>query len=89
MTPLTTSLDWADLHDRIMLDLNRLPYNADLRKMVYNITHMVNKLSSAEVLARQHGNRGSYQIACKDGARQINEAIANLQEWITLATLMS
>jgi flagellin-like hook-associated protein FlgL len=85
---VTHSLDWDQVRNSLKDQLNQLSYNSDLRKMLKTIDTLVADLSKLEVEARQHGNRGSYQSRCESKVEEINNAINNLDKWITMAALL-
>jgi flagellin-like hook-associated protein FlgL len=85
---VTNSLEWDQVRNSLKDQLNQLSYNSDLRKMLKTIDALVADLSKLEVEARQHGNRGSYQSRCTSKVEEINNAINNLDKWITMAALL-
>ena len=85
---VTTSLDWDTTRNELRTQLSQLSYNSDLRKMLKTIDNLVDELSRLEVEARQHGNRGSYKSRCDTKVTEINTAIDNLNQWITMALLL-
>ena len=64
--------------------LDGLPYNSDLHKMLKNIEKMVDELSKVEVEARRIRNT-SYLI---DRVNDINKSIDHLEKLILMASLM-
>ena len=50
---IQTSLDWETVGTELTIQLNKLPYNPDLRKLIHNIDIMIVELSKAEVEARR------------------------------------
>ena len=82
---IQTSLDWQEVGGELTRQLNKLPYNRDLRTVINNIDHMIVDLSKAEVEARR--TRKTVYLETK--ILQINEAIDRLEKLILVATLMS
>ena len=80
---IETSLDWGEVGTELTTQLNRLPYNADLRKMIHNIDKMVIELSKAEVEARRI-RKPEYT---KEKVDSVNKAINHLEKLILIATL--
>jgi len=81
---IETSLDWGQARQELLTQIQSLSYNSDLRKMLRAIDDMVGKLSQIEVESRRTKNntKSAERIA------QINNAIENLEQWITMAMLM-
>lgn len=77
------SLDWGEVGTELTKQLNRLPYNRDLRQMIHNIDKMVTELSKAEVEARRI-HKPEYT---KEKVDSVNEAINHLEKLILIATL--
>lgn len=82
---IESSLDWNEVGDELMRQINLLPYNRDLRKFAHNISVMVIELSKAEVEARRI-NKLEYT---KEKVDDINKAIDHLEKLILMATLMN
>jgi hypothetical protein len=82
---IETSLDWGEVGGELTRQLNKLPYNQDLRKVINNIDHMIVDLSKAEVEARRI-NKPQYT---KEKVDDINKAIDHLEKLILIATLIS
>lgn len=82
---IETSLDWLEVGGELTRQLNRLPFNHDLRRLIANIDKMVDDLSKLEVEARR--TRKTVYLETK--VLQINEAIDRLEKLILVATLMS
>ncbi len=82
---IETSLDWGEVGGELTRQLNKLPYNSDLRKLINNIDHMIVDLSKAEVEARRI-NKLEYT---KEKVDDINTAIDHLEKLILIATLVS
>ncbi len=82
---IATSLDWGEVGGELTKQLNNLPYNRDLRKLIHNIDHMIVDLSKAEVEARRI-NKLEYT---KEKVDDINKAIDHLEKLILIANLMS
>jgi hypothetical protein len=81
---IQTSLDWEKVGTELTVQLNRLPYNNDLRKLIHNIDIMIVDLSKAEVEARRI-HKPEYT---KDKVEEINKAIDQLEKWLLIAELM-
>jgi len=81
---IETSLDWGQARQELLTQIQSLSYNSDLRKMLRALDDMVGKLSQIEVESRRTKNntKSAERIA------QINNAIENLEQWITMAMLM-
>jgi hypothetical protein len=82
---ITTSLDWEATRSEIMSQIHRLDYNADLRKMLKSIDHMVEELSKLEVEARRINKTTKTQPKID----AINNAIETLDQFITMAALLN
>jgi hypothetical protein len=81
---IETSLDWKNISNKLHAQLNNLPYNSDLHKMLKNIDKMVDDLSKLEVTARRIRNT-SY---LSDKISDINKSINHLEKLIVVANLM-
>ena len=81
---IQTSLDWEVASAELKSQLTQLSYNNDLRKMLKSIDIMVSQLSILEVEARRTKNT----TRTKPKLAEINEAIDNLDKWITMAILL-
>jgi hypothetical protein len=81
---IQTSLDWERVGTELTVQLNRLPYNNDLRKLIHNIDIMIVDLSKAEVEARRI-HKPEYT---KDKVDKINKAIDQFEKWLLIAELM-
>ena len=80
-----TALEASNIVTDLRKQLNRLPYNADLHKLLNNINEMNKELSRLEVEMRQ--TRKSYKFdAYKE---EMVKAIKHLEHLILMATLMS
>lgn len=82
---IESSLDWGEVGGELTRQLNKLPYNRDLRKFINNIDHMIVDLSKAEVEARRI-NKLEYT---KEKVDSINQAIDHLEKLILIAQLMN
>ena len=80
-----TAIEARDIIIDLRKQLNRLPYNADLRKLCDNIGQMNSKLSQLEVEMRQ--TRKSYKFDAHK--EEMVKAIKHLEHLILMATLMS
>lgn len=78
------SLDWFGARNGLQAQLDTLPYNPDLRKMLKNIDSMVEKLSKLEVDAR----RTHVQHYTKEQLEKVNSAIDHLEKLLLMAQLM-
>lgn len=81
---IETSLDWKNISNKLHAQLNNLPYNSDLHKMLKNVDKMVDDLSKLEVIARRIRNT-SYLT---DKVSDINKSIDHLEKLILMASLM-
>lgn len=80
-----TAIEARDIIIDLRIQLNRLPYNADLHKLCNNIGEMNSQLSRLEVEARQ--TRKSHKFdAYKE---KMVEAIKRLEYLILMAKLMA
>ena len=80
-----TAIEASNIVTDLRKQLNRLPYNADLRKLLNNINEMNKRLSQLEVEARQ--TRKSHKFnAYKE---EMIKAIKHLDHLILMATLMA
>ena len=79
---IETSLDWMDVGGELTRQLNNVPFNYDLRKLITNIDKMVIELSKAEVEARRI-HKPEYT---KEKVDRINEAIDHVEKLITKKT---
>ena len=80
-----TALEASNIVTDLRKQLNRLPYNADLHKLLNNINEMNKELSQLEVEARQ--TRKSYKFDAHK--EDMVKAIKHLEHLILMATLMS
>jgi len=80
-----TAEEARDIIIDLRKQLNRLPYNADLRKLCDNIGQMNNKLSQLEVEMRQTRKSHKFDAYKEDMVK----AIKHLEHLILMATLMS
>ena len=80
-----TAEEARDIIIDLRKQLNRLPYNADLRKLCDNIGQMNNKLSQLEVEARQTRKSHKFNAYKEDMVK----AIKHLEHLILMATLMA
>ena len=78
------ALDWDKVSNDLLMQLNTLRYNADLRLMLKNINGMVTDLSKLEVSFRR---TRKYSII-EDKLSDINNAIDHLEKLILMAKLM-
>ena len=82
---IESSLDWLEVGSELTRQLNKLPYNPDLRKFIHNIDIMITELSKAEVEARRI-NKLEYT---KEKVDDINKAIDHLEKLILIAKLVA
>ena len=80
-----TALEASNIVTDLRKQLNRLPYNADLFKLLNNINDMNKELSRLEVEMRQ--TRKSYKFDAHK--EDMIKAIKHLEHLILMATLMS
>ena len=80
-----TAIEARDIIIDLRKQLNRLPYNADLRKLCDNIGQMNNKLSQLEVEMRQTRKSHKFDAYKEDMVK----AIKHLEHLILMATLMA
>jgi len=80
-----TAEEARDIIIDLRKQLNRLPYNADLRKLCDNIGQMNNKLSQLEVEMRQTRKSHKFDAYKEDMVK----AIKHLEHLILMATLMA
>ena len=80
-----TALEASNIVTDLRKQLNRLPYNADLHKLLNNINDMNKELSRLEVEMRQ--TRKSYKFDAHK--EDMINAIKHLEHLILMATLMS
>ena len=80
-----TALEASNIVTDLRKQLNRLPYNADLFKLLNNINEMNKELSRLEVEMRQ--TRKSYKFDAHK--EEMVKAIKHLEHLILMATLMS
>ena len=80
-----TALEASNIVTDLRKQLNRLPYNADLHKLLNNINDMNKELSRLEVEMRQ--TRKSYKFDAHK--EDMVKAIKHLDHLILMATLMS
>ena len=82
---ITSSLEWFNVRAEIVSQIHRLDYNADLRKMLKSIDHMIEELSKLEVEARRINKTTKTQPKID----AINNAIETLDQFITMAALLN
>jgi hypothetical protein len=80
-----TALEARDIIIDLRIQLNRLPYNPDLRKLCNNIGEMNSQLSRLEVEARQTRKTRKVDAHKED----MIKAIKHLEHLILMAKLMS
>ena len=80
-----TALEASNIVTDLRKQLNRLPYNADLHKLLNNINDMNKELSRLEVEMRQ--TRKAYKFDAHK--EDMIKAIKHLEHLILMATLMS
>lgn len=82
---ITNSLQWNTKRIELKTQIQNLPYNPELRKMLQNIDILVNKLSKAEVEAR----RNHRDFSELEELQQVNDAIQILEKWIIMGSLIT
>ena len=80
-----TAIEARDIIIDLRKQLNRLPYNADLHKLVNNIGEMNSQLSRLEVEMRQTRKSHKFDAYKEDMVK----AIKHLEHLILMATLMA
>lgn len=84
MTDITTATDARSACDAILLELQQLPWNADLRKLLKNLDSMVTEISRKEVIAR----RTKHGASMVEPLQAFNKALNHLNNLILMARLM-
>ena len=80
-----TAIEARDIIIDLRKQLNRLPYNADLHKLLNNINEMNRELSQLEVEMRQTRKSYKFDVHKEDMVK----AIQHLEHLILMATLMA
>lgn len=80
-----TAIEARDIIIDLRIQLNRLPYNPDLRKLCNNIGEMNSTLSRLEVEARQ--TRKTHKV--DEHREDMIKAIKHLEHLILMAKLMA
>ena len=80
-----TALEASNIVTDLRKQLNRLPYNADLYKLLHNISEMNKQLSRLEVEARQTRKTHKFDAHKED----MIKAIKHLEHLILMAKLMA
>ena len=80
-----TAIEARDIVIDLRIQLNRLPYNPDLRKLCNNIGEMNSQLSRLEVEARQ--TRKTHKVDAHK--EDMVKAIKHLENLILMAKLMA
>ena len=80
-----TAIEARDIVIDLRIQLNRLPYNPDLRKLCNNIGEMNSQLSRLEVEARQ--TRKTHKVDAHK--EDMIKAIKHLEHLILMAKLMA
>lgn len=80
-----TAIEARDIIIDLRIQLNRLPYNPDLRKLCNNIGEMNSTLSRLEVEARQTRKTHKVDVHKED----MIKAIKHLEHLILMAKLMA
>jgi hypothetical protein len=87
MTDITQSLDWAEVQTALEAPAHKLKrYTGDMLKMSNAIGHMVKKLSEEEINCRRQGRQ---TLKHKELLAQINQEIANYEQYLTFGVLLS
>lgn len=82
---IQSSLDWLNVWSNLHTQLDSLPYNPDLYKMLKNIEKMIDDLSKLEVDAR----RTRIEHYAKEKVDDVNKAIDHLEKLLLIAKLMA
>lgn len=81
---IQNSLEYNNYRDKILSDIRNLPYNKELRQMLFNIDDMVRDLSKAEV----HARRNNKPINELSELKRVNDAIDHLEKWVIMGALI-
>lgn len=81
---IKNSLVGRSVCDMIALDISKIRYNSDLKKMLKNIEQMISDLSKKEVEARRLKSPDILQ----GSLTEINKAIDHLRQLVLIAQLI-
>lgn len=81
---IKSSLDWQLTRKQLVAQMQQLPYNSDLHRMLYNIDAMITDLSRAEVEAR----RQKRSLDKLPELAKANDAIKTIEQWLMMAVFM-
>ena len=81
----SNAIEARELVLSLRIQLNRMPYNPDLRRYCDNLGKMVSALSAVEVEARRSRRAEKYEIQ----ADNLVKAVAHLQQLMLMHRLMS
>ena len=82
---IENSLQWDQVRRELRVQIDNLPYDPSIRRMVKNIDVMVTELSKIEVEARR--TKVSYYADAQ--LTKINDAIAAINKILVIAILLS
>ena len=82
---IKNSLEWDQVRRELKLQIEKLPYDQSIRKMIKNIDWMVTELSMIEVEARR--TKVSYYVDAQ--LTKINDAISAINKILVIAILLS
>ena len=87
MAEITQSLDWAEVQIALEAPAHKMKcYTNDMLKMSDAIGHMVKKLSEEEINCRRQRRQTQKH---KELLAQINQEIANYEQYLTFGVLLS
>jgi hypothetical protein len=87
MAEITTSLDWAEVQIALEAPAHKMKrYTGDMLKMSDAIGHMVKKLSEEEINCRRQGKQTQKH---RELLAEINQEIANYEQYLTFGVLLS
>lgn len=81
---IKNSLEWNEVRSALLVEMSQIGFNADLNKMLTNISGMVKSLSIAEVDARRLHNKKNLVAPLES----INKSIKHLEQFLIMAKLM-
>ncbi len=87
MAEITTSLDWAQVQIALEAPAHKMKrYTGDMLKMSNAIGSMVKRLSEEEINCRRQGRQTQRH---KELLEQINQEIANYEQYLTFGVLLN
>jgi hypothetical protein len=87
MAEINTSLDWAQVQIALEAPAHKMKrYTNDMLKMSNAIGHMVKRLSEEEINCRRQGKQTQKH---KELLAEINQEIANYEQYLTFGVLLS